>query len=84
MLVNGKEYGFEIRTEEDNKRFLELLESAEDKLNQALSEITYSNFGSVNEATKNAIKNIIGSISGVEYSISNKYDNLYKPVREKK
>jgi len=84
MLVNGKEYGFEIRTEEDNKRFLELLESAEDKLNQALLEITYSSFGSVNGATKNAIKNIIGSISRVEYSISNKYDNLYKPVKEKK
>ncbi len=83
MLVDGKEYGFEIRTEEENKRFLELLESAESKLNQALAEITYSSFGSVNESTKITIKNIIGNISRVEYSISGKYDNLYKPVREK-
>lgn len=84
MLVNGKDYSFEIRTKEENNAFLELLSEAEDKLNQALYMITYMGFGSINESTKNTIKNIIGNISRVEYGISGEYDNLYKPVRNDK
>lgn len=82
MFVNGKEYDFEIRTEEENKRFLELLESAEEKLNQALSEITYSSFENLNKSTIQDIKNIIGNISRIEYGISSRYEPLHKPVKK--
>lgn len=83
MTEDSKEYVFEIRTEEDNERFLELLESAEDKLNQAICEITYSSFKNINLSIINDIRNIIGNISRIEYGVSSRYESLHKPVIEK-
>lgn len=82
MIENRKEYVFEIRTEEENKRFLELLESAKDKLDQALSEITYMNFKNINSIMEKEIKNIIDNIEKIENGVSSRYEPLYKPVRE--
>lgn len=83
MLVNGKEYSFEIRTEEENERFFELLENAEGKLNQALFEITYSSFKNLNKSTIQDIESIIDKISSLKSGISSRYEPLYKPIKEK-
>lgn len=78
MFINGKEYVFEIRTEEENKYFLELLEDAEDKLNQALGEITYSSFKNLNTDLIKRVKDIIGNISVMKNEISS--NMIYKPI----
>ena len=86
MSVNKNEYCCEIRTAEENKRFLELLKAAEDNLNQAISEITYSEhkgFENINSLTETAIKNIIKNISRVKHDISSGYEPLCKPVKNK-
>lgn len=82
MNVNGKSYAYDIRTEEDNKKFLDLLETAEDKLQQARSCIAYSLFPDLNRSTINKIENIIGDISQVEYNVSCGHTNLFKPVKK--
>ena len=86
MSVSKKEYCCEIRTAEENKRFLELLEAAEDNLNQAISEITYSEhkgFENINSPMERTIKNIIENISRVKHNISSGYEPLCKPVKNK-
>ena len=80
MIVNGKEYAFDKRTTEENAKFIDLLTTAEDKLSQALSCITYTSFPTVNKGTIAELQNIIGNISRIEYNISADHTSLLKPV----
>lgn len=48
---------FVNRTEEDNILFCEYLESAIDKAEQAISNITYSSYPEINDLTKREIRN---------------------------
>ena len=81
MNINGKEYKAVVRTSDENKRFLDLLKDARDNLSQSLSAITYPSFETINQVTKEDIKDIIDCITEIEYQISNGYDNLYKPEK---
>ena len=62
MPLKNDNYDFIIRTEEENEKFLKLLEETEDKLKQAVDGIIYSNFGNLNNSIKSELKNMIRNI----------------------
>ena len=63
----------QIRTEHENQSFIETLESAIDKAEQAIGEISYSSYPEVN---KDTIEQLKKAISIMEYGLVR---NIYKP-----
>lgn len=81
MPLKRDNYDFIIRTEKENEEFLKLLENAEDKIQQAISKITYSNFGKLNGSIETELKSMVQSIKQIELDVSGGYEPLYKPVK---
>lgn len=63
----------EIRTENENYRYTEYLESAIGKVQEAISNISYSSYPNIN---KDAIKQLEKAIDLMEYGLIR---NIYKP-----
>ena len=72
---------FVIKTKKENENFLELLEEAEDKIQQAVGNITYTYFGNLNNSIKAELETMIRNIKKIEQNVSNGYEPLYKPVK---
>ena len=81
MPLKNDNYDFIIRTEEENEKFLKLLEETEDTLKQAVDGIIYSNFGNLNNSIKSELKNMIRNIKKIKQDVSSGYEPLYKPVK---
>ncbi len=73
---------FVIKTKKENENFLELLEEAEDKIQQAVGNITYTYFGNLNNSIKAELETMIRNIKKIEQNVSNGYEPLYKPVKK--
>lgn len=80
LKVNGINYILVERTKEENKTFIDLLTTAEDKLSLALCDIAYSSFPPVNNSIICELKSIIGNISRIEYNVG-KEGGLYRPEK---
>lgn len=81
MTIKKDNYDFVIRTEKENEEFLKLLEEAEDKIQQAVGNITYTYFGNLNNSIKAELETMIRNIKKIEQNVSNGYEPLYKPVK---
>lgn len=81
MPLKNDNYDLIIRTEEENEKFLKLLEEAKDKLEQAVDGIIYSNFGNLNNSIETELKNMIQNINQIKRDVSSGYEPLYKPVK---
>ena len=73
---------FVIKTKKENENFLELLEEAEDKIQQAVGNITYTYFGNLNNSIKAELETMIRNIKKIEQNVSNGYEPLYKPLKK--
>lgn len=81
MPFKKNNYDFIMRTEKENEEFLELLEEAEDKIQQAVDGIVYDNFGNLNNSIKAELKSMIRNIKQIGQDVSSGYEPLFKPVK---
>lgn len=80
MVLGDKIYGSEPRTAEENKKFIELMSEAKDKLTQATSEISYAgDFYCINQDLIDVLEEITRAVSRIERKVSNGQQIVYKP-----